>query len=347
MNNSSSRRTEYDLLRVIAAFSVILMHVTVWDLYTLPLESGEWVQTTIVNAVSHFGVPVFVMISGALFLDPSREVDIKRLWIHNILRLIIILTVWNIFYGLTDYLEYKAEPVYLVREIINGRNHLWFLPMIIGLYVIQPLLLRWIKNAEVKEVRYFLAVFFVVGVLWETLKALELSGVITNLDEYRNIPLVSSYVGYFVAGYYIVHVGIPDRTRRLIIACGGICCILSPVLTVFFSRAKGTAWFSLTDSFSVLTFVYSLAVFCLVTNGSKEKESSSRFGKIMTEFGKDTFGVYLCHIFLIERLAFLRIVYKFLPIIPAIILYAIILFVIGTLISALLRRIPVAGRYIC
>ena len=64
MNQSSARNQAYDLMRIVAALSVIVMHVTVNNMYSSPMESAKWVGSMALNSVSHFGVPVFVMISG-------------------------------------------------------------------------------------------------------------------------------------------------------------------------------------------------------------------------------------------------------------------------------------------
>ncbi len=347
MRESGHRKIEYDILRILSALSVVFMHITVNNLYSLPMTSNTWLAGTVINAVSHFGVPVFVMISGAIFLDPSREPDIKRLWLHNILRMILVLIVWSTFYGVTDYLEYKAEPIYILREIIDGRNHLWFIPMIIGLYMIQPFLLRWIKNAKESEIRYFLILFVSIGVIWETLKAFNISGVIDHLDKFRNIEMVCSYVGYFILGYYVVHVGLTKKARNIAYFCGIAGCVLSAVCLTQLSRVKGIPMTDLVDSFSVFTFTYSLAVFTFFIQLFKSKSITPGHSGLIAELGKDTFGLYLCHIALIERLGFLQNYFDALPAALSLIIYALILFIIGILVSAILRRIPFVGRYIC
>lgn len=347
MRESGHRKNEYDILRILSALSVIFMHITVNNLYSLPMNSSAWLTSAVINAVSHFGVPVFVMISGAIFLDPSREPDIKRLWLHNILRMILVLIVWSTLYGVTDYLEYKAEPIYILREIIDGRNHLWFIPMLIGLYMIQPILLRWVKNAKESEVRYFLILFVSIGVIWETLKAFNISGVIDHLDKFRNIEMVCSYVGYYIFGYYAVHVGLTKKARSITYFCGLAGCVLSAVCLTLLSRVKGVPMTDLVDSFSLFTFTYSLAVFTFFIQVFKTRSISSGLSGLITELGKDTFGLYLCHIALIERLGFLQKYFEALPTSLSLIIFAVILFIIGSLVSAILRRIPFVGRYIC
>ena len=347
MNQSSARNQAYDLMRIVAALSVIVMHVTVNNMYSSPMESAKWVGSMALNSVSHFGVPVFVMISGALFLAPNREPDIKRIWLHNILRMSIVLIVWSVFYGVTDYLEYRAEPVFIVREIIDGRQHLWFIPMLLGLYMIQPILLRWLKSASVKEVRYFLLMFLCLGVVWESLRSYEISGVIEHLDKFREVELFCSYAGYFVAGYYIAHIGLSQKTRIVLYALGFISFLTLPVVSVYVSRYRQIPATAFSDSFSVFVCMFSAALFIAVSEYSRKKKISGISAGIISELGLDTLGVYLCHIALMERIPILRDWCDMLPSVIGMLIYSIILFGIGSIISAVLRRIPVIGRYIC
>ena len=269
--NSSKRTISFDVLRILSALSVILMHITSERLFYLPMGTSDWLVNAFFNSIAHFGVPVFVMISGALFLNPHKEVYIKHLYTHSIFRLLVILLVWNSIYGIHDYLQYKAPIKYLVWEIADGSNHLWFIPMLIGLYMLQPIILRWVKNASAAELKYFVIIFFLIHIVWETLTALELSDFITFLSKYRIITLFSDYAGYFVLGHIIVHTDLFDSKRKLIYITGAISFILNAPALFLFSKIKGTPVTAATDSFSVLTFFYAIAVFCLVYDHYKNK----------------------------------------------------------------------------
>lgn len=347
MKDHAKRYPAYDVMRIVAAFSVILMHVTVDHVFSLPMESAEWMKGMALNSVSHFGVPVFVMISGALFLDSNRQIDIKRIWVHNILRIVLVLIVWSVFYGLTDYLEYRAEFVYVFREIIDGRHHLWFIPMLAGLYMIQPVLLRWIKSASENEVRYFLVMFLLVGVLWESLRSYGFSGVIEHLDKFRDVELFCSYVGYFVMGYYIAHIGFSAKVRKIIYLLCGLSILLLPVVSVLISRHRQIPVTAFSDSFSVFVFFISIGFFNMMVKIVGERNIPQRYSSILSELGRDTFGVYLCHIALMERIHVLGEWCEKLPLVPGALIYSLLLFILGTMISAVLRRLPIAGRYIC
>ena len=127
------RLLHFDLLRILACFSVVMLHAAAQFWYGKPVDSPEWLIINSYNAVVRFGVPIFVAISGALFLAPDREMNWRKLYLHNILRLVILYYVWSVFYGLFDCRSYELSQLSLndiVMEIFQSRYHLWYLPMI-------------------------------------------------------------------------------------------------------------------------------------------------------------------------------------------------------------------------
>jgi surface polysaccharide O-acyltransferase-like enzyme len=61
-----------DLLKAIAAFAVIILHVTVSLLYDFG-DKEHWQAANFYNSLVRFSVPVFVMISGVLLLNKNEE----------------------------------------------------------------------------------------------------------------------------------------------------------------------------------------------------------------------------------------------------------------------------------
>ena len=76
MANSKVRQASYDLLRIISAFSVILIHSN-WQFFKICYEkpniSFSWICLSLINIVARFSVPAFVMISGAFNLSDSEN----------------------------------------------------------------------------------------------------------------------------------------------------------------------------------------------------------------------------------------------------------------------------------
>ena len=77
-NKLAQRQYHLDYLRVFASVAIILLHVTAEKLLYDDLAGTELNIYNICNGASRWGVPVFVMMSGALFLP--KEITTKTLY---------------------------------------------------------------------------------------------------------------------------------------------------------------------------------------------------------------------------------------------------------------------------
>ena len=152
-NKFIQRQYNLDYLRVFASVAIILLHVTAQNMQHVELTGTELNIYNICNGASRWGVPVFVMMSGALFLP--REIPTKILYKKYILRMTIAYVVWSAFYAIVDPVGnmifkegFEISLVEIIRNFVSGAVHLWFLPMIIGLYMCIPLIKQLTKNIK-------------------------------------------------------------------------------------------------------------------------------------------------------------------------------------------------------
>lgn len=344
------RLLHYDLLRIFACFSVIMLHSASQFWYELPMDSRNWLVANSYDALFRFGVPVFVMISGALFLAPEREVGIKRLYTHNILRLAAAYLFWSALYGLWDSRTFQLseagiKPVLL--EMMAGRYHLWFVPMLIGIYMLLPILRTWVAHAGKEGVQYFLGLFLVFQILRETLLCFIDSVNVKAFLTLLPVELVGSYVGYFVLGYYIAHYGIGKKYHKWIYLLGVSGVTLAVVFGNMLSLRAGEPNSAVFDSYSLFTFLPVAAIFLFF----QEKISSIRFpGRIegaIKEVSACTFGIYLLHILVIETLQSRGFHSMSVTILAGIPLLAAVCFLLCLACIMVLRRVPFIGKYIC
>lgn len=347
---SPNRIIHYDLLRILSAFSVVMLHSAALFWYDLPVMGMEWRIVNAYDACFRFGVPIFVMISGAIFLDPGREWDLKRLYRHNILRFVIMYLFWSAVYGLLDCRNFGFANLtwkQILKEMAGGRYHLWFLPMLVGIYILLPVLRSWTLGGDRSNVRYFLALFVVLQILRTTVATFVKNGELLHFLSLGEIPMVCSYLGYFVLGYYIVHVGIAQKYHKYIY----LSVVPSIVLNVLGSEIQtardGVPNGALYDSFGLFTFCIVLAVFVFVTEKLKTHRWSAGGAAVIAEVSRGTLGIYLMHIGFMEQLKTLGIHRAIGPVIVGVPLSALLTFLACYVLAALLRRIPLVGRYIC
>ena len=340
----------YDLLRIAAAFSVVMLHSAAQFWYTLDIRSTEWIITNSYNAVFRFGVPIFVMISGAMFLDKNYTLNIKRLYKHNIFRMIVLYAVWSCIYGLYDCRNFDFAAVgikEIIRELLYGRYHLWFIPMIVGIYMLLPILKSWIEHTDKKSIEYFLLLFLIWKIGKETTQALIITDEVHYVLDLVKLELVCSYVGYFVWGYYLAHVGIGAKLRKIIYGLVIPATAMNIVLGNALSWRAGEPVGDIFDSFGIFTFIIVTAIFLFTLEKGSKSNFSEKTNGIIKEISADTLGVYLIHILLIEALELWGIHTMMIPIAIGVPVMAVFIFVLSLAIAAVLRRIPVVGKYLC
>ena len=75
INEPADRQWHLDLLRIAAAFFVIVQHVSAQSRNMGAIGSYTWQIFNIYNNSAKWAVPIFVMISGALVLSKKQAVQ--------------------------------------------------------------------------------------------------------------------------------------------------------------------------------------------------------------------------------------------------------------------------------
>lgn len=349
MNNKSveaSRQMNMDLLRILAAISVVILHVSasycaIWN------SGSDSIIANIYDACFRFGVPIFVMISGRFFLSSEGDADVRGLWKKNIFKLVIVYVVWSLFYALTSIDFTSFRFLNLIKTVIVGKYHLWYIPMLIGIYMIIPVLKAFVDKSEKKLIEYFLVIFFILQIVGETLKAFNHSEIIALILDKTEVELFSGYIGYFVLGFYLYKYPLNRRKRMFSFMLGGIGLIGAAGLSTYWAILYNHGYSAIYDSFSVFTFFVSVAIYVLFQDCVKcEYKEKSVISLVVKEITRDTLGLYLIQIYLLEFA--IRKWWNVIPI-PMLVFIPIassIIIVVGLIISALIRRIPFVGKYI-
>lgn len=355
--NNSSRIIYLDTLRIIATIAVILTHVSTMHIEDLSCNTTDWQIHNIYASFSRWCVPVFLMISGALFLNPEKAINIGLLYKKNILRIVTALIVWSFLYALFQYLT--IERYHNLSSIIGltiiGHYHLWFLYLILGIYISLPVLK---KISESKTIfLYFLIVSFVFTFLvpliieicknsipqqtWESfeshpyfLQALEGN---FNL---LNPKILIGFVFYFMLGHYINIKDINTKHVMLIVISGlaGFICIIFG--TYYSTSLQNSFDGSFYHYLNICVLFEAIAAYYLVKHVSLRHNV-----KIIKLLSKTSFGTYLIHLMLMETCISCGIDTLIISPILSIPLMVIILYIISTLICLVLLQIPWINRY--
>ena len=355
------RKLHIDLLRIVACISVIMLHSASQYWYEFPVTDARWMVYNTWDAVSRFGVPVFVMISGMLFLSREGELNLRKLYCNNILRLAVAYAVWSIAYGLWDCREWTWGPGVTVRdyvaECVLGRYHLWFIPMLIGIYMLLPVIKTFTNHCSKKNLEYFLILFIILQIGRSTLGIIQIPTLANVLVQLLDAEMVCSYVGYFVLGYYLYRYRLSHVWQVRIYFLGAVSLVLAAIISIraswYYQTPKSEAF----DSYSVFTFLVTVAVFVFFQEKISGIAWKGFAKKLLMELSANTFGVYLLHLMVMEWLQTKGIDSLMIGgtiagettagCVLGIPLLTIVSFLISNVAISLLRRIPLLGKYIC
>lgn len=343
MKNKNIQRIEYfDLLRILATFSVVMLHVSAQNWFNVNINSYEWKIFNIYDSITRWTVPVFIMISGTLFL--SKEYNLKSIYYNKILRLIMSFIFWSSIYV---FIFNKNDNIFIIiNNFIKGENHMWFLFMIIGLYILSPIFKK-ITESECLT-KYFLIIAFIVSFLLPQIINLLLLiqnkyiHVIANAIKInlKNLNLVLGYMGYFVLGYYLNNKNISKKMQYIIYLLGTFGFVSTIFLTNIASNIEGKGIVTFYDNMSINVALEALGVFVFAKYNFKTNSSLKYISKL-------SFGVYLSHILFLNvlKLNWGVTTLSFEPAI-SIPLITTLVFLISLLLSGLINNIPILKRYI-
>lgn len=304
---STGRVFYYDVLRALAVIAVVVLHVAALEWKDVDPASSTWQVYNAYDSLVRWCVPVFVMLSGALMLDPARPVTLERLLHKNVARLALAFAVWSAVYLVWDVAcgAVEATPKGLLHAFVTGHYHLWYLQMQVFLYLIVPLLRPMARERRLMELMVCLSVLFCFMpnlVFMSQAVADVLSPAYDNMGT----SFVCGYVGYFVLGRYLATVDIPRRAR---LALYGV------ALVALAFTAAGTSWLSVDAGFArgelygylmPNTLVVSAAVFVAARHGLGG-ECGGRLaqglpGRVLARLSSASLGIYLVHLLVLEGL---------------------------------------------
>jgi len=189
-----------DRLRIVATLMVITIHVTSPSVEQFgAIAPSDWWAANWWNSLTRPAVPLFVMLSGYLLF--AKDYPLGDFLRRRFSRVLIPAFFWMLVFSVYNYFAngHPRTVEELFRSLITGPVyfHLWFIYMIIGLYLVYPILRPWVRSASDREFWYFLACCAVGTWLWKFLY------VFFQLPIGISFELFCNHCGHFVLGYYL------------------------------------------------------------------------------------------------------------------------------------------------
>ncbi|MDD6154697.1 MAG: acyltransferase family protein [Eubacteriales bacterium] len=279
-------------MRIIAAFGIILLHETSNSVlfFSHQMSRSDIYMEGIFQNLLMWCVPVFLMITGALMLDPARELPIKKIYKKYILRMVLALAVFTLIYQLYDFaIAGDHEPIlkaWLTDLIFaRGWRYLWYIYLLISVYMMLPLF-RAATCSPDRLPAYFIPL---LGIFTSLIPTLQLFGLgELGLD----LPITVVYPLYLLLGYQLYRNKIPVAWAALMTAGSTAAIVGLTVWSISSGKLQGTEFFNgLAGYDSIFTVVQSAGIFALL-----DHFLDKGIGPFAKSVDKCTFGIYLIHV---------------------------------------------------
>lgn len=349
-----------DFLAIISCFAVVVLHTSAApgnENIDLRAFHSSSVIIALINILFSFAVPVFFMQSGANVLNYRERYDTKTFAKKRINKVVIPFIIWSIL-GFIFITKAPLNLLWLpslIKGFIGGSivGPYWFFYNIIGFYLCVPFLSLIVNKEHVKIVRYIL----MLTIIFNTILPMVFQIVKVNSMIVGSLPAIGSYLEYFIAGWYIVHVEISDKLTRQIYTLGIIMLAFEIFATIYgtFFMPHNLANFSYAFDYLVKTFydISNFPSFCVMVAlflFFKNREKffvEKNWYQWLPKLSKLTFGVYLIHPFFVAKLLpHLIVVTENWNFMLKVVMYPIIIFLVSAIVTIFFGKIPLLKKIV-
>lgn len=362
---AKDKKIYFELIRAFSMLLVIFNHTGIRGFFLFSKEDDSvfYLFYLFISVSCKIAVPLFWMISGALLLP--KEESIKRVYVHRVLRMVLVLVLFSILCFLYTIVKDRQQinPSLILSFLTtlyrkNWAAAYWFIYAYIGILMMLPFLRKLVKNMTKDYFHYlFLLVFFFRGILpileylVSTLPAriglpfnpeLKICSLNSNVTD----NFFSEAVLFFLFGYYFDHLltnkEITKKGAAKWLGIGLIAIVTTCFMTCYHITVTGVCRETATQTFyNNLICLPTFATFYSMRLLFQEYHFSDNIKKIILSFGQCAFGIMLCEEILRRVMNF---VYEALvPIIhgfPACIVWVLAVYLSGYVITLCLKRIP-------
>lgn len=367
-----------DLLRVLACFLVVFSHSCDAFVAQFDADRASFLTGVSFGSLVRASVPLFVMMTGVLLLPVAPGYNLVSFYRKRVGRVLSPLVFWSLVLPVLMYLYFNfVNPAthnpQIAVDSYNGTTlvqrlytfifnfnfdttPLWYLYMLIGLYLLMPILNCWLVQASRHELKVVLGVWG-VSLLLPYVKMLapvlgyqgnfgnmELLGM-CDWNIYGTFYYFSGFIGYLILAYYL-------KTYPLQWSWNKTLAIMVPMFLVGYAITTGGyiltqehfpgnyAYLEIVWYFTgINVFMMTLPVFVIVQKiGLRPRRWLSKLASL-------TFGIYLCHfVFIFANYDLYDI--TVLPYWLRIICIAVTTFAISTAVTWLMSRSRLTARLV-
>lgn len=287
-----------DFLKMLAAFLVVMNHSI----------SQEWIRAVsehtaaayILNlalVMTRASLPLFFMCSGAGMLQRKRT--IKEIYGKSIFRLLRMYVCWMPLYGFVEIykmavsgsLTFRTGINALVKSVLFGQYHTWFVATLIALYALVPFLQKITSDGALLKYYLLLSILFTI-LLPYVGKVAALERLYRVIQDF-NMQFVVGYSLYFMCGHFLTNITINRKEKYGVAIAFFASVFLASLISFRMSAVVGPECQSVYTEFSLLGFLIGVSLF--LTFRGRFAAVPEKSARLIREVAALGVGIYLLH----------------------------------------------------
>lgn len=355
-----------DYLRLMACFMVMVVHAV--EPYYINFSNGDLSIATKFDAIwvcifegfARSCVPLFVIVSCYLLFPIKVESGcfLRR----RVSRILIPFIIWSLFY----IWHFNGNIKEMCFNFPMAAGHLWFVPMLFGLYFLMPLLSPWAEKVSKRELKAWLCVWLFTA-LFPYLRRFSLAfvgepsfGSIAYLwgecpwNEFGAFQYVSGFFGYMlIALYFRKFMPQLSWAKTLVFAMPLFAAGFIVMTSGFYFRIPSDS-FPVRAPYSSVVDIEMSIEFCSIGVASavvglfliirKFSFDGVIYRRVILPLSEASYGTYLVHMVVLTPVS--EVLKGVLPMPISVLCVALTTFVLSSIASIIVRKIPFVGKYI-
>ncbi|MCQ2267588.1 MAG: acyltransferase [Bacteroidaceae bacterium] len=282
-----------DVLRVFACFLVVLTHSVMEN----KAENGIWLG--FLSLLCSPSSELFLALSGAILLP--IHTDMEYFYKRRFLKLLPPMFIWSTFGIVLHLIQNKttcseAFIQFICLPLKPAISVYWFLYVMVGLYLLAPIISFWLRQATKKQVELFLLIWG-INMIVPWLNLLFPNFYNQDGSYYWPICYFGGFLGYWMLGYYLKTYKIKLNSFK------GITIFILSLIYIILLFLLKTLGIDITPYYDNLQFGSALlvcSIFILVKEISDSTFGNRYLNNYASAIAKYSFGIYLLHIFVVR-----------------------------------------------
>ena len=332
--NAEKRVVWVDWMRVAACFMVLLVHSTepfyLGGAGSQILTEADAFWSSFFDSFVRACVPLFIVASS--YLQFPLHYSTGEFFRRRAVRILVPFLLWSVVYAFA-----WGEPAENFQNLLLNFNyaagHLWFVYMLVGVYLLMPLLSPWAERVGKRELQVYLAIWLFTTLIpiirdwysggWESLEVVYgVSGLPrqaqtplwgeASWNAYGTFYYFSGFIGYLLLGLYFrrfvgelswkksLAIAVPCYLVGFAISFGGFLWRVFESCGDYFPAqgpVKMAVWWETTWCNDTIGVVLMTVAWLLIFK--KIKSNGGFYNKVLLPVSKASYGIYLMHLLIL------------------------------------------------